>query len=80
MLSMDRNTQEEIKAHLTETNETFRELVAKHQEYDRRASELDAKTVLTADEELEEHRLKKQKLHLKDEIEQMIQEALQPVG
>ena len=54
---MDRNTQEEIKAHLTETNETFRELVAKHQEYDRRAAELDAKTVLTADEELEEHRL-----------------------
>jgi uncharacterized protein YdcH (DUF465 family) len=76
---MDRNTQEEIKAHLMETNEHFRELVAAHQEYDRQAAELDSKSSLTAEEEVEEHRLKKLKLHLKDEIEQMIHDAaLQP--
>ncbi len=78
---MDRNTQEEIKAHLMETSEHFRDLIGRHHEYDRQAAELDAKGALTAEEEVAEHRLKKLKLHLKDEIEQMIHEAaLQPVG
>jgi len=78
---MDKNTQEEIKAHLMETSEHFRDLVAKHHELDRQAAELDAKATLTTAEEVEEHRLKKLKLHLKDEIEQMIHDAaLQPAG
>ena len=71
---MDRNTQEELKAHLMQTNEQFRHLVEKHQEYDRIVSELERKTALTAEEEMEEHRLKKLKLHLKDEMELIIHE------
>ena len=69
---MDRNINEEIKAHLMQTNEQFRQLMDRHHEYDRLVAELDAKPVLTAAEELEEHRLKKLKLHLKDEMEQLV--------
>jgi len=71
---MDRNIEEEIKAHLMQTNERFRELHLQHLEYDRIVHELENKNVLTAQEEIEEHRLKKLKLHLKDEMEQMVSE------
>lgn len=69
---MDRNSQEEIKAHLMQTNEHFRQIMEKHHEYDELVSALEDKTVLTAEEEIEEHRLKKIKLRLKDEMEQMV--------
>ncbi len=71
---MDRTTQEEIKAHLMQTNERFREMLSRHLEYDRMAAELDGRPTLTPEEEVEEHRLKKLKLHLKDEMEQMVNE------
>jgi uncharacterized protein YdcH (DUF465 family) len=69
---MDRTNQEEIKAHLMQTNEHFRELQGRHHEYDLKVEELEAKHALTAEEEVEEHRLKKLKLYLKDEMEQMV--------
>jgi len=71
---MEQNALDEIKAHLMQTNEKYRHLVEKHHEYDRKVAELDAKHALTAQEELEEHRLKKLKLHLKDEMEQLVSE------
>jgi len=71
---MDRNGLAEIKAHLMQTNEQFRQLMEKHHEYDRLVAALDSKPVLTAAEELEEHRLKKLKLQLKDEMEQIASE------
>ncbi|MDQ1474026.1 MAG: uncharacterized protein QOJ99_5506 [Bryobacterales bacterium] len=71
---MDRNTLEEIKAHLMQTNEHFRDLLRQHHEYDLLVDQLESKTALTPQEELEEHRLKKLKLHLKDEMEQMVSE------
>jgi uncharacterized protein YdcH (DUF465 family) len=71
---MEQNAVEEIKAHLMQTNERFRQLVNQHQEYDRQVAELEAKHALTAQDELEEHRLKKLKLHLKDEMEQIVSE------
>jgi len=79
---MDRNTQqEETKAHLMQTDENFRKLVAQHREYDRLVHELERKPALSAQEEVEEHRLKKLKLHLRDEIERMVNEhGLQHVG
>ncbi|MBN2231353.1 MAG: DUF465 domain-containing protein [Deltaproteobacteria bacterium] len=39
-----------------------------HQEYDRRLAEMSARTYLTPEEELEETRLKKLKLQLKDRM------------
>lgn len=73
---MERNAaEEEIKAHLMETSEHFRHLMDQHHEYDRLVSDLEEKTVLTPEEELEEHRLKKFKLQLKDEMEQMVSDC-----
>jgi uncharacterized protein YdcH (DUF465 family) len=69
---MDRNAQEEIKAHLMQTSDQFRHLMEKHNEYDHLVDALEHKSVLSPDEELEEHRLKKLKLHLKDEMEQIV--------
>ena len=69
---MEQTTQEDIKAHLMQTNEQFRQLVEQHHEYKRLVEALEAKPVLSTEEELEEHRLKKLKLHLKDEMEQLV--------
>ncbi|HZL56605.1 MAG TPA: DUF465 domain-containing protein [Bryobacteraceae bacterium] len=78
---MDRNSQEEIKAHLMQTNERYRDLFHQHHEYDRLVDVLESKHALTAEEEVEEHRLKKLKLHLKDQMEQMVSEySLQHVA
>jgi uncharacterized protein YdcH (DUF465 family) len=78
---MDRNNQDEIKAHLMQTNEQFRRIMEQHHEYDRLVDALEAKSVLTPEEELEEHRLKKIKLQLKDQMEQIVSEhRLQHVG
>ena len=69
---MEQTTQEDIKAHLMQTNEQFRQLVEKHHEYKRLVEALEAKHVLSTEEELEEHRLKKLKLRLKDEMERAV--------
>jgi uncharacterized protein YdcH (DUF465 family) len=74
MLEMEQTTQEDIKAHLMQTNEQFRQLVEQHHEYKRLVEALEAKPVLSTEEEVEEHRLKKLKLHLKDEMEQLVNE------
>lgn len=71
---MDRTTQDEIKAHLIQTNEQYRELHRQHHELDRLVAESEAKATLSPEEEVEEHRLKKLKLHLKDQMEQMVSE------
>ena len=78
---MEQNAQEDIKAHLMQTSEKYRQLAQKHQEYKLQVEALEAKHALTADEELEEHRLKKLKLRLKDEMGQLVSEyKLQHAG
>ena len=78
---MEQNATEEIKAHLMQTSEKFRQLAEQHSTYKKQIQALEAKHALTADEEMEEHRLKKLKLHLKDEMEQMVSEhRLQHAG
>ena len=69
---MERNNQDEMKAHLMQTDESFRTLMAQHHEYDRLIDELEHKPVLSVEEEIEEHRLKKLKLRLKDQMETVI--------
>jgi len=71
---MDKAIQEELKAHLMQTNETYRNLMNQHHEYDVLVEQLERKPALTADEEIEEHRLKKLKLQLKDQMEQIVSE------
>lgn len=58
--------------HLLETNDEYRELVSKHHELDDRLHELTARHYLSDNEQLEEVTLKKQKLHLKDRMEDLV--------
>ena len=69
---MERNAQEELKAHLMATNEEFRRLANQHSEYAHKLDELEALPHLTDEEQMEEHRLKKIKLHIKDQMEAIL--------
>jgi uncharacterized protein YdcH (DUF465 family) len=71
---MDKTIQEEMKAHLMQTNESFRHLMDQHHEYDVLVARLESKPALSAEEEIEEHRLKKLKLQIKDQMEQIVSE------
>jgi uncharacterized protein len=55
--------------HLLATHEQFRKLAQEHSQYEQRLSSLTHKRYLTDDEKLEEVRLKKLKLRLKDQME-----------
>ena len=70
--NMERNAQEELKAHLMETNEEFRRLAGQHSEFARKLDALESLPHLTYEEELEETRLKKLKLRLKDQMEAIV--------
>ncbi len=50
----------------------YRRLLEEHRSRDRRLEELARKGWLTADEEQEEKRLKKEKLRLKDQMEALL--------
>jgi len=54
---------------LLASHDEFRRLVVEHTQYERRLDSLTQKRYLTDDEKLEEVRLKKLKLRLKDQME-----------
>lgn len=66
---MERNAQEELKAHLMATNDEYRNLASQHHEFAVKLDQLEALPHLTDEEQIEEHRLKKIKLRLKDQME-----------
>ena len=66
---MDRNAQEELKAHLMQTDESFRRLVNEHSDLAHKLEDLASRPHLTEQEQIEEVRLKKLKLNAKDQIE-----------
>ncbi len=63
-----------VKEELIKENQTFRELVQQHHEYEERLTELAELTYPNDEELLEETTLKKKKLSVKDEIYSMLQE------
>ena len=69
---MDRNSQEELKAHLMQTDDVFRRLVNEHSDFAHKLDDLAVKPHPTEQEQLEEVRLKKLKLHAKDQIEAIL--------
>jgi uncharacterized protein YdcH (DUF465 family) len=60
---------QDLKHLLLETNEEYRQLATKHHELDDRLHELSSKHYLSDSEQIEEITLKKQKLRLKDRME-----------
>lgn len=72
---MERNAQEDVKAHLIATNEEYRKLSTEHTEFARKLDALESLPHLTEEEQLEEHRLKKMKLRIKDQMEAIVAQS-----
>ncbi len=64
--------QEELKAHLMETDPEFRRLAQQHCEYKKQLQDLSSRAFLTPEQQVEETRIKKLKLRLKDQMQEMI--------
>ena len=64
----------ELRAQLLEGNAEFRKLAQEHAQYSQKLDSLIAKRFLSDDEKLEEVRLKKLKLRLKDEMTRIEQQ------
>jgi len=62
----------ELKAHLMATSEEFRQLAAQHAEYERQLDAIEAKPHVTPADEVEEHRIKKLKLRVKDQMNELM--------
>jgi uncharacterized protein YdcH (DUF465 family) len=75
---MENHTQEEeFKAHLLATNEQFRKLSEQHAHLKHQIEEIESKPHVTSEDELEEQRLKKLKLHIKDEMNEIMASSRQ---
>lgn len=73
-------SEEEIIEALKKENEEFRKLYQEHRELDGLLAELNKKHHLTAEEEVEVNRMKKEKLKKKDKIAEMIRDYKKKVA
>jgi hypothetical protein len=64
----------QVRDVLIASNEEFRRLVTEHSQYSTRLDALTQKRFLSEDEKIEEVRLKKLKLRLKDQMERLEQQ------
>ena len=64
--------EEEIKEHLISADPEFRRLVEEHRQFEGQLEELLGRQHMTDQDHLDEIRLKKRKLHLKDQMNSMI--------
>jgi len=68
---------QDLKDLLLQTDEEFRSLAAKHHDVDDRLHQLTTKQYLSEPEQVEEVTLKKRKLHLKDQMEDLLRRRRQ---
>ncbi len=61
----------QVRDMLMSSNEEFRRMAQEHAQYSQRLDSLSSKRFLSEDEKIEEVRLKKLKLRLKDQMEQV---------
>jgi uncharacterized protein YdcH (DUF465 family) len=71
---MDMSTADPVRDELLKSNQTFRELVHQHEDFEKRLSELQHLSYPNDDEQMEEVTLKKKKLAIKDEIYSIMQQ------
>jgi uncharacterized protein YdcH (DUF465 family) len=64
-----------VRDRLAAEDPAFRRLVRKHKEFDDRLQELQARKFLTDEEKLEIVNIKKHKLALKDQMEEIVRQA-----
>jgi uncharacterized protein YdcH (DUF465 family) len=65
---------EELKQQLLQSNDEFRQLATQHQDLDERIHNLATRPYLSEPEQLEEVKLKKKKLLLKDQMETILRQ------
>ena len=65
-------TQDQLKAHLMETDPQFRRLAEEHCDYKKQLQELAERAYLSPEQQLAETRIKKLKLRLKDQMQEIM--------
>lgn len=63
---------EEVKRQLLQSDEEYRQLATRHHDLDERLHHYAERAYLTSPEHIEEVILKKEKLHLKDQMESIV--------
>jgi uncharacterized protein YdcH (DUF465 family) len=71
---------EAIKQQLLESNDEFRQLASQHHDLDERIHNLATRPYLSEPEQIEEVTLKKRKLHLKDQMENILRHSQADYG
>jgi len=71
---------EAMKQQLLESNDEFRQLASQHHDLDERIHSLATRPYLSEPEQLEEVTLKKRKLHLKDQMENILRHSQAAFG
>jgi uncharacterized protein YdcH (DUF465 family) len=66
----------ELRERLLQTDHEYRDLATRHHDLDERLQELATRHFLTEPEQLEEAQIKKQKLRLKDRMEDIVRHHL----
>jgi uncharacterized protein YdcH (DUF465 family) len=66
------HNQEELKAHLMATSDQFRLLAERHAQLKKQLETIESKPRLTIEDEQHEHLIKKEKLHLKDQMNSIL--------
>jgi uncharacterized protein YdcH (DUF465 family) len=70
--TMQNISNDDLKQHLMQSNDEYKTLHDKHSEYERLIAEIEQKSHLSPEDEFEEHRLKKLKLHIKDQMQDIV--------